>query len=401
MTNLNPNRDLLRPSIDTWRTLKAIEWTLLAVMAISIAIRPSFYNSTVVIAIAISTISLLFLLSFKPPIDRSLSWRRTYILLELGIAEIGDGIHSSFDMLTYFILLKACLFLPQRTVVWMAILAGIVMLYGTIDRSPTNFAMLREYGVEPFLNLPMLCIRNTIAYFAICVFVLLTGFLWRKEQQSRARAEQLTQQVETLAADLERSRIARDIHDVLGHSLTTLDIQLELAQSIYYQDPLRAAISIDIAKQLSSKCLQDVRYALQSMHRSNFDLDSALLTLIEQFQHSKNVRIHYHFDFPQLPLQVGHQLYCVAQESLTNIQKHAKADRIDMSGFTINEGVCLIIKDDGRGFVGLASAVPNRHEVRSGFGIQNMRDRVLSLGGQFEIDSQPDVGTQIQVFIPL
>jgi signal transduction histidine kinase len=381
------------PAIATWQTLKAIEWILLAITVMFIVVSPSFYHSTTSIAITGITAISLFLLSLNPPIDRPLLWRQIYIVCSLGIANVGDGIHGSFSFIASFILLKACLLLPRRDVIWAAIVAWMMMMVGISWRMPNNFVLLRQFGVEPFLDRNKILIENTLAHIGNCVFILLPGFVWMEEQRSRQRAEKLAQEVEILAADLERSRIARDIHDALGHSLTTLDVQLELAQNIYYSDPHRAAKSIDIAKQLSSKCLQDVRYALQSMHRSNFNLDRALIASIEQFQHDRDFHIHYHFDFPHLPHQVGHQLYCVVLEALTNVQKHANASQVEIKGMTAIGGLSLAIGDNGKGF--------DRDAPRTGFGLHNMRDRVLSLGGQFEVKTQPNDGTKICVFIPL
>jgi signal transduction histidine kinase len=395
-------------TINHWRTFKLVEWILLAVNGISIFLRLSFYNTTVSIIASVSTITILFLLSLRPPITKGLWHRRAYIVLGLGITEIGDWEHYSFDVPQYFYLLKACLLLPRIDAIWIAVLSGTTMLAGLNIRIPINRALLQQQGLDVILSTPIekLLFHNAILYTAIYAFVLLTGFVFMEEQRSRQRAEQLTQQVETLAADLERSRIARDIHDALGHSLTTLDVQLELAQSLYdrdvppellqspyYQDLQRAIKSIDIAKKLSSKCLQDVRYALHAMHRSNFDLNQASLTLIEQFNHSQNLRIHHHFDFPQLPLQIGYQLYCVAQEALTNIQKHAAASQVDIKGAKIDEHICMTIEDNGQGF--------DHQAAHTGFGLQNMRDRVLSLGGQFEVHSRSQGGTQLRVLVPL
>jgi signal transduction histidine kinase len=387
--------------IDYWRTLKLLEWLLIAIVIIFEAIRPSFYNSPIsVISIGLTT-SIIFLFSLNPPIQKSLGYRRAHILLTIVITIVGDGVYGGFVVLTTFTLLKACLLLPRRDVIGMAIVAGLFLLLGTALRIPAGFAMIRQQGIEPFLNVGNVLLSVAIAHFANCLFVILPGFVWMEEQRSRRRAEQLTQQVETLAADLERSRIARDIHDALGHSLTTLDVQLELAQSLYDQDPQRAAKSIDIAKQLSSKCLQDVRYALHAMHRSDFDLHQASLTLIEQFNHSQKLRIHHYFEFPPLPLQVSYQLYCVAQEALTNIQKHADASQVDIKGFATTDGVCLTIQDNGKGFDSHAERLRQRQLSHAGFGLQNMRDRVLSLGGQIEIHSQLQAGTQLQIFVPI
>jgi signal transduction histidine kinase len=384
----------LPKAIDHWRTLKLLEWFLIATVIALQATRPNFYyNSAASIISTCLTMTVMFLLSLKPPIRQSIGKQRAYILFSIVITIIGDGVLNGFTVLTYFVLLKACLLLPRRDVIGMAVISGVLLLIGTAIRSPAAFAIIRQQGIEAFLDEGNLLVRVAIAYFSSCIFVILPGFALVEEQRSRRRAEQLSQQVETLAADLERSRIARDIHDALGHSLTTLDVQLELAQNLYGQEPQRAAKSIDIAKKLSSKCLQDVRYALHAMHRSNFDLNQASLTLIEQFNHSQKLKIHHYFNFPKLPLQASYQLYCIVQEALTNIQKHAAASQVDIKGAEIDGNICLTIEDNGQGF--------DRQVAHAGFGLQNMRDRIHSLGGQFEIYSEVQGGTQLRVLVPL
>ncbi|NJR32410.1 MAG: hypothetical protein HC778_05740, partial [Chamaesiphon sp. CSU_1_12] len=110
-------------TFDTWRTLKAIESILLTVTLVIFAIRPSLYNSIASLTTAGITTLILFWLSLNPPIDRPLGWRQTYIFCSLAIATIGDGVHSSFAFIAAFILLKACLLLPRRDVIWLAIAA--------------------------------------------------------------------------------------------------------------------------------------------------------------------------------------------------------------------------------------------------------------------------------------
>jgi hypothetical protein len=133
--------------IDYWRTLKLLEWLLIAIVIIFEAIRPSFYNSpTSVASIALST-SIIFLLSLNPPIQKSLGYRRAYILLTIVITIVGDAVYGGFVVLTSFTLLKACLLLPRRDVIGMAIIAGLLLLLGTALRIPAGFAMIRQQGI--------------------------------------------------------------------------------------------------------------------------------------------------------------------------------------------------------------------------------------------------------------
>ena len=223
-----------------------------------------------------------------------------------------------------------------------------------------------------------------------CIFVLLLGSIWVEEQKSRQKAERLTQQLETLAVDLERNRIARDIHDTLGHSLTSLDVQIELAQRLQATEPQRAQKSIDLAKQLSSQALDNVRQALGTMQRSNFDLTEAIVALGEQ---NLPFQVVIEIQFPQLSLQSSYQLYCIVQESLTNIQKHAQASRVRIEGSIVTGGTILEICDNGRGF--------DQNKSHAGFGLRNMKERVQCLGGDFQLSSEIGRGTQIKIFIPV
>ncbi len=183
----------------------------------------------------------------------------------------------------------------------------------------------------------------------------------------------------------------------MGHSLTSLDVQIELAQRLQSTAPERAQQSIDLAKKLSSQALDNVRQALGTMKRSNFDLTEAIIALAEQNQ---PFQIHVDVEFPTLPLQSSYQLYCIVQESLTNIQKHAQADRlggalrdrVTIVGSMISDGTMLEICDDGKGF--------SLDRPHAGFGLRNMKERVQCLGGDFSLDSEIDRGTKIKIFIP-
>jgi signal transduction histidine kinase len=226
----------------------------------------------------------------------------------------------------------------------------------------------------------------------VSLFVILMGFVMVSEQKSRKRAEALAVEVETLAATLERTRIARDIHDSLGHTLTSLDVQLELAQKLCRRDPSKAVETIDTAKLLASQCLQDTRQAVQTMRQSPFDLNNALSTLVSQIQPNQQFEIQTQLNLPPLPLQTSRQLYCIVQEGLTNIQRHAQATRIQIQGKGTEAGIQIKLIDNGCGFDHL--------DRPTGFGLRGMQERVQMLGGNLKIDSSPNQGTEIEVWVP-
>lgn len=271
-------------------------------------------------------------------------------------------------------------------IVWIVIdcISEIQELEGTVDFKP-------PFGFVSY-NLSTIFIHSLGIYLAVSVFVISFSSVVSAEYKSRKKAEALAEQVEILAADLERTRIARDIHDSLGHTLTNLDIQLAVAQKLRDRDPQKAFQALDTAKILSSQCIEDVSHAVKTMRDSNFDLDRALSNLIEQIRSDRALHIHWEIDLPQLPIATSHQIYCVVKEGLINIQKHAHASSVYFESKFTSQEIILQLEDDGIGFDLTAS--------NFGSGLKGMTERVQGLGGKLNIGSSPNQGTQILVVIP-
>jgi signal transduction histidine kinase len=346
--------------------------------------------------------TILFISVFTPfivifPVDRPLWQRQIYIVLAILSIIIADSYEFTTFSLYATFLLKACFLLPRKEVMTIAIIFWVASSWSYTIRVPEIIERIQSIDISLYLNSPRLITGYMASYFGNCIFVLLLGTIWTEEQKSRQRADRLSQQVETLATDLERNRIARDIHDTLGHSLTSLDVQIELAQRLQATEPARAQQSIDLAKKLSAQALDNVRQALGTMKRSNFDLTEAIFALADQNQ---PLQIDVDVRFPQLSLQSSYQLYCIIQESLTNIQKHAQANRVTIESTIVvggasqneNRGTIVKICDNGKGF--------DLDRPHAGFGLRNMKERVQCLGGEFQIDSNIGQGTQLKIFVP-
>jgi len=335
----------------------------------------------------------IIIFSLFLPIDRPKWQRRVYFGMEIAILAVASYYKIYVESFVMLYLLKGCFLLPRREVIVGAIAYGIVVYTNLWQRLPTQFELMRNRGIEPYLDPVRIVCSSVFLYAGFCTFVLLLGNVWVEEQKARRKAEALSAQVESLAADLERNRIARDIHDSLGHSLTTLDVQIELAQRLQATNPERSQKSLDIAKILTRQCLDDVRRALRTMQRSQFDLTEAVIILAEQVKQNQSFQIKVEMELPELSLQTSYQLYCIIQESLTNIQKYAQASQVIIRGITVEKGVSLNICDNGKGF--------DRSLSHSGFGLRNMQERVQYLAGKFILQSEENQGTQIKIFIPL
>jgi signal transduction histidine kinase len=216
------------------------------------------------------------------------------------------------------------------------------------------------------------------------------------ERQSRVRAEQLADDVENLIIKNERSRISRDIHDSLGHTLTALNIQLEVAKTMLDKDPEVAKEALNTAKDLASESLSEVRRSVHMIREQEgipFNLRDAVTTLATRAQNSHDVEIDLSIDTPELPLFKAHNVFCIVQEALTNAQRHAHAKSIRIIFDNKLDQLKVHIADDGIGFA-QTSDFP-------GLGLRSMNERAQGVGGTLQIDSAPGDGTKVCLTMPL
>ncbi|MGD2179985.1 sensor histidine kinase [Lusitaniella coriacea] len=383
------------------RTLLWVEWTLIVIHVLVMVINTAGDLNDITIrhnAIALCVLMGRAVLSFYFPLNRPLWQRRAYIFLEIFVLLPAQAFTFwGLSLFLYLALTKSCFLLDRRDIMITAIATGIAWLGCDAWRLPGMIVWAREnmpeYWENPQRAIVASLINNTGVYIAACTFVLLLSLTVVSERRSRQKALNLAKEVETLATALERTRIAREIHDSLGHSLTTLDVQLELAQRLYERDPHRAADALSAAKGLSSQSLADVRRSVSAMREEGFDLNGAMRMLIEQFPRDLALQIDLQTNFPQLPLQTSHQLYCIVREALTNVQKHSRATHITVRGSQTPNGVLLVISDNGIGFDLCATW--------EGFGLRGMQERVQILDGEIKVESMPGRGTRIEVKIPL
>jgi signal transduction histidine kinase len=234
----------------------------------------------------------------------------------------------------------------------------------------------------------------------------------RQLQQTQAELLQaldqersLLRRIEEMAAIEERNRIAREIHDSLGHALTALNVQLQAVASLLTTDPAQAQSFLTQAQRLGKTAMQEVRQsvrALRADERAEQPLEDAIADLAEEFRQVTGITPTTCIQLAErLPSPVSKTLYRVVQEGLTNISKYAKATQVQIqlvtTGNSLPDGkaewVCLTIEDNGKGF--------NCEQKMTGFGLQGMRERVAALDGDFHLSAKPGAGCQIKVELPL
>ena len=237
------------------------------------------------------------------------------------------------------------------------------------------------------------------------VFVITLSLVLVRYSEQTARVEKLNaqllqaqQQVKELAAAEERVRLARDIHDGLGHHLTTLNIQLQAAEKLLDQKPEKAKEVLRISRQEAKAALEEVRHSVAVMRRNPLDgktLIEAVQHLIRDIEGTLKAEIQFEaVDLPtgQMSPQVSNTLYRCVQEGLTNIQKHAQnASLVKIVFACVDDEIHLMMEDDG------TQAAPD--QIESGFGLAGLRERVELLGGQMQTEKADRVGFKLSVQI--
>jgi signal transduction histidine kinase len=199
------------------------------------------------------------------------------------------------------------------------------------------------------------------------------------------------------AQELERQRLARELHDETGQALTSILLGLKPLEEALADHPARAALA-DLREQVVS-ALQNVRrlaVELRPAVLDDFGLVPALERLTDSFAEQSDIRVDFHSALGEtrLPSEVETTLYRVVQESLTNIVKHAGAHNVSVSIAPRGSTVAAVIEDDGAGF--------DQRTVREeGVGLLGMRERLSFLDGRLEIESRPGAGTTIVAEVPL
>lgn len=310
---------------------------------------------------------------------------QTIIILALLILSApGDA----FNFFFYILVLEAVMILP--TLPAAAWIAGFFLLDVLIA--------LWSRGTR---GLP-----GVLFYAAAFMLTAVFGYALRQTEIASRKNEELLEalkatqrQLQDLAVAEERTRMAREMHDSLGHRLTVSIVQLEGAQRLIPIEPERAARMIGTMREEMKEALAELRRtvsALRAPIAQDLPLDRALSTLSQTFQQNTGIPTHFSVSpgFPGLPEPHHLTLYRVAQEALTNIQRHAQARNAWLELNADDQMITLVMEDDGKGIDG-------QSEIGTGSGLLGLRERAVQLGGEMRLAARAGGGTQLTFTVPL
>ncbi len=244
--------------------------------------------------------------------------------------------------------------------------------------------------VELLLVLPAVWMRWPWEIVAVLIGVCTStgcGSLAARITSVKNAAQRMSvEEVRRLAANAERERIGRDLHDLLGHTLSLITLKLELSRKLFDRDPGGARRELGEAEDVARHALAEVRAAVTGIRATGLagEMASARLML-----RASGVELAAGA-MPILPDAVDDVLALVLREAVTNIHRHAQARHAEVDVRLVGNHAVMHVRDDGRGGV-----------RASGNGLHGMRERVEALGGTLGIESRPGKGTRLRVDVPL
>ena len=297
------------------------------------------------------------------------------LMCEAAIAALGFAL-TPINVCANTYLIYAAVFLPQAglSLRWIiaTIIAGMALyaVWLLVFGMPAQFAVL------------VACISLILA-----IAITAANSFHREKRLRQAELKLSHDEVRRLGALAERERIGRDLHDLLGHTLSLITLKSELAARLFDRDPLAARREILDVERVARDALAQVRRAVSGIRAAGLSGELAAARLLLE---SSDVRLDYRLPEVALPPELETALALTVREAITNVQRHARATRASIEIVFDATSVRLIVADDGRG----ASIVP-------GNGLDGMRERLQALGGRLSIESAIGQGTRIVAMVPM
>jgi signal transduction histidine kinase len=336
--------------------------------------------------------------SLSPQADGQ-SWRlHAYFIIQMLIGCVLMSIYSEwgvFPMLFFILSAQAMSLFPERTgFLWVGILTFATGLVFFLTGEPRSaFLTLLPYAAGYW-------------FFAAFARSMANAQEARAESQrllselqiAHRQLQDYAERVEELAVSEERNRLAREMHDTLGHRLTVAAVQLEGAQRLIPAEPERATEMVATVREQVREALGELRNTVATLReplQTDLSLWNALPRLVAPFDAATGLDVALVLPPEEITLPTAHRLtvYRAVQEALTNVQRHAQAEHVWIELSCQESALHLRVSDDG---VGVSEQVEENR-----FGLRGLRERVAQLGGKLDFSNREAGGAQLNLVLPL
>jgi len=391
--------------LPTFRLFTGVQFAITALGLIAQWMAPSQPQLITVSPLNLLEPGLLLVYLSIPKLQRQL--KTSYIPIGIAWAVLGLILdpylagNSSPDLSARWIWREILfLFAPLVVVSWQYSMRQVFLYSGLV-------AVLNLFLFSRTLTFQELILDSLLAVFLIqLTLYLLAGNMivkfmriqrdqWQQLRDANERLAQHASTVEQLTISRERNRLARELHDVLAHTLSGVAVQLEGVRAVLHRDPEQAGALLNHSLQAVREGLTETRRALQVLRAKPLEdlgLTLAIKSLAESVADRVDSKIEATVDnnLGDISVELEQCIYRITQEALTNIADHAQAKRAQLILKREGAQIKLVITDDGCGFD------PNALDGNNKYGLRGMRERAEMIGGNLSIESQMGRGTTIQ-----
>jgi two-component system sensor histidine kinase DesK len=261
-----------------------------------------------------------------------------------------------------------CLFLTRLRTLFLVLIA---MMAGVVAET--------RYLGRPFAT------AESVLFY--CVIFGLSNFAFAQQARTNSLLERANAEIERLSQKAERERIARDLHDLLGHTLTVITVKLDLARRLLSRDSERARNEIVEAEQTARNALAEVREAVSGYRAEGLDAE---ISRARRSLLSADIKLTTALAPVNLSSSQVNVLCLALREAVTNIVRHAHATVCHVALLEKDRTIHFTIEDNGQG-----------GRIREGNGLRGMRERLQSMAGAMKLTGSANGGTSLEITLPL
>ena len=333
-----------------------------------------------------------------------------YVLVDFGLIGWLSALHPTFTAMYFLLYGHTWGILHWNGRLAFAVVAAEIVAHlyqlGLITLFLTEKTLPAEFWIYTF------AIASCVVYGGMIMRLIRSciesEILVHELRQTKQQLEEALAKEKEVAVLRERNRMAREMHDVLGHALSLVAVKIEAAQRLQAVDPARAAAELEATKTLVRESMTDLRASLAQLRSPELEasdraLDEALREWVTRTGREAGIEVECIFEpaVAAVPPPIQDALWRVGREAVLNTVKHARARRIEIHLFRKDNMVYLSVADDGVGIPHLAEGTA-RLEGAGHYGVRGMRERLEALGGRLTMRPNPDGhGTLVLAGVPL
>lgn len=339
-------------------------------------------------------VSLLYTAFFfiEPYLRRSLQYWLWFAAFYVCFIGLFFAITATKDVLQRWLIgamfLLAFVYFPFNSSASGAFVFPVVLLAFVVQRTSVYIAVVMAGVAGILLETWLFHIPVWAGLMGVffCIVIGFSNLAYSRQQRASYMLQRANEEIEHLAQVAERERIARDLHDLLGHTLTVITIKSELANRLLDRDPERARQEMQEVESTARKALQEVREAVNGYRTDGLHAE---VVRARRALESAGLTVQSNAEATDTSPSVSNVLCLCLREAVTNILRHAHAKRCEIHLRVELGKAVLEVTDDGVGFQG-----------RQGNGLRGMRERIRDLHGSMDVHSLPGAGTMLRVSVP-